>query len=314
MQNSGDSTKTPLKIGTRGSDLALWQARHVRALLADRGVEAELVIIKTQGDRIDDLPFAKLEGKGFFTKELEDAQLDGRVDLAVHSLKDLATESPAALTMAALIGREDPRELLLARPEAIDETRREAGDLVPLRPGAKVGTSAVRRQEQLRVLRADLELAELRGNVPTRVNKLRSGDYDAILIAAAGVARLELDLTGLVAIPLPVEVFVPAPGQGMLGIQCRDEAELVGLLGELESESVAPAAKAERELLRRMDGGCQVPFGAHVREAEGGYRLHLFWKGAADAPLTLDLRGDDPVALTDEAWSLLAPRRKAGSR
>jgi hydroxymethylbilane synthase len=320
MQNGKDSGGLPgtLKIGTRGSDLAMWQARHVQALLADMGSEAELVIIKTQGDRIDDLPFAKLEGKGFFTKELEDAQLDGRVDLAVHSLKDLATESPESLTLAALIGREDPRELLLIRPDAVDPEREIAGDLLPLVEGATVGTSAIRRRMQLRFHRPDLQVAELRGNVPTRVKKLRAGDYDAILIAAAGVARLQLDLDGLRAFPLPVTEFVPAPAQGMLGLQCRRDPSLVELLSRLESPAAARTVRIERDLLLRIDGGCQMPFGVHVQSLDNGeFRLDLFYQASQDEttePLVLALEGADPEALAAEAWTMLAPLREGSKR
>ena len=316
VEDSKGSSGLPLslKIGTRGSDLALWQARHVRSLLAAEGVAAELVIIKTQGDRIDDLPFAKLEGKGFFTKELEDAQLDGRVDLAVHSLKDLASESPEALTLAALIGREDPRELLLARPGAVDAKREAAAALIPLRDGCAVGTSAVRRREQLRFHRPDLEIRELRGNVPTRLDKLRKGDYDAILIAAAGVRRLGLDLDDLRAFALPTEVFVPAPGQGMLGLQCRRDPRITALLERLESAEEARAVRVERDLLTRIDGGCQVPFGVHVRPAADGYRLDLFWGLPGREPLILALEGGDPESLAEDAWAVLAPLREMGTR
>ena len=161
------------RIGTRGSDLALWQAHTIQRMLGELGTETEIEIIKTRGDRIDDVPLAQLEGKGFFTKELEDALLAGRVDLAVHSLKDLATDMPDGLTLAAMVGREDAREMLLVRP--------------------------------------DVQIVDLRGNVPTRVNRLREGRYDAILLACAGLKRLELDLSDLYTCPLDPAVFVPAP-------------------------------------------------------------------------------------------------------
>ena len=222
MSSENSASENVCRIGTRGSDLALWQAHTIQGKLKDLGVETVIEIIKTRGDRIDNIPFAELEGKNFFTKELEDAQLAGRVDLAVHSLKDLATEMPPGLTLTAMVGREDPRDVLLARPEAIDQARLDAGDVLPLKSGAKIGTSAARRQAQIRFLRDDLDIVDLRGNVPTRVNRLREGLYDGILLARAGLVRLELKLDDLFVKPLDADEFVPAPAQGMLGIQCRE--------------------------------------------------------------------------------------------
>jgi len=303
----------PLRIGTRGSDLALWQAHHVRDLLAEHDTECELTIIQTTGDRIDDVPFSKLEGKGFFTKELEEAQLDRRVDMAVHSMKDLASEQPDGLTLCALIGREDSRDMLLVRPEAIDGNR--MNDAIPLAEGAKVGTSAARRQAQIRDLRPDLEIADLRGNVPTRVRKLREGMYDAILIACAGVTRLELDLSDLRVIDLDVEVFVPAPAQGMLAIQCRDEEPLRSFLTRLETVEAAVPVKAERHLLELLDGGCQLPFGVNVRPFGDGFRLVAFWceVDRCDEPLRFQLEGPDPMALANEAYDIIRRQREANS-
>lgn len=308
-----DGLPRPLRIGTRGSDLALWQAHHVRDLLRELGAEPELVIIETRGDRIDDVPFSKLEGKGFFTKELEDAQLDGRVDLAVHSMKDLSSEQPPGLTVCALIGREDPRELLLVRKESVDASRAEQP--IPLADGAKVGTSAARRQGQLRLLRPDLEIADLRGNVPTRVRKLREGQYDAILLAKAGVSRLGLDLSDLHVVALDVEHFVPAPAQGMLALQCRDEEPLRAFLNRLETVEAAVPVKAERRLLEKLDGGCQLPFGVNVRRNGGGFRLAAFWSATPEsAPLTFTLDGDDAMALAEAAYARIrAAEGDAGS-
>ena len=307
-----DSNSPRLRIGTRGSDLALWQATHVRDLLVARGVDVEIEIIKTQGDRIDDVPFSQLEGKGFFTKELEDALLERRVDLAVHSMKDLATDMPPGLVLACLIGREDPSELLLVRPDAVDAEREKSGEMLPLRDGARVGTSAARRQARLRMLRPDLDIDELRGNVPTRVRKLREGLYDAIMLAAAGVSRLELDLGDLWTRRLPVDGFVPAPAQGMLAIQCRDEAATRDLLLPLHSADAARAVEAERRLLGKLDGGCQLPFGVNVRPADGGFRLDAFWAGEGAAPLQLDLEGDNPDELADLAFAGIISHRDGG--
>jgi hydroxymethylbilane synthase len=308
-------TPTICRIGTRGSDLALWQARTVQGLLKDLGVATEITVIKTTGDRIDDVPFSKLEGKGFFTKELEEAQLAGRVDLAVHSLKDLATEMPPGLTLVAMVGREDPREMLLARPEAVDAAREAAGDVLPLKDGAAIGTSAARRQAQVRVLRPDLEIRDLRGNVPTRVNRVREGKYDAILLARAGLVRLELPLDDLWSRPLAVGDFVPAPAQGMLGIQCREDDPWSDSLARLDCAGAARAVAAERDLLKRLDGGCQLPFGVNVAPASGGYRLEAFLAAAADdpRPVRFTLDGDDPTALAAAAWERLRPHRENAS-
>ena len=265
------------RIGTRGSDLALWQAHTIQGMLKDREVKTTITIIKTRGDKIDNVPFSKLEGKNFFTKELEDAQLDGRVDMAVHSLKDLATDMVPGLTLCAMVGREDPREILLARPEAIDPDKMAAGEVLPLKAGAKIGTSAARRQGQVRVLRPDLEIVDLRGNVPTRVNRLREGLYDGILLARAGILRLELDLNGLYAKPLEVSEFVPAPAQGMLGIQCRDADQWQPKLARLDCGEQAKAVAAERGLLNKLDGGCHLPFGVNIQGSGTNWHLEAFW-------------------------------------
>lgn len=303
---------SPVRIGTRGSRLALWQAHHIRDRLRETGAEVEIVVIKTQGDRIQDVPLSALDGKGFFTKELEEAQLAGDVDLAVHSMKDLSTEMPPGLALAAMVGREDPREALLIRRESVDGNR-AAADLFPLPDGARVGTSAARRQAQLRELRPDLEIADLRGNVPTRIDKLRQGMYDAILLARAGLTRLELDVSDLAVIDLPTDRFVPAPAQGMLAIQCRDEVPWLEYLGRLHTAEAARGVAAERRLLAALEGGCQLPFGVNVAPVGEEFRLVAFWRAEAeDAPaLRLDLRGEDPEALADEA--LAAIRAEAAS-
>ncbi len=300
------------RIGTRGSDLALWQAHTIKGMLKDLGVETELNIIKTRGDKIDNVPFSKLEGKNFFTKELEDAQLDGRVDMAVHSLKDLATDMVPGLTLCAMVGREDPRELLLVRPEAIDQAKLDAGDVLPLKEGAKIGTSAARRQGQVRVIRPDLEIADLRGNVPTRINRLREGLYDAILLARAGVMRLELDVSDLFTKPLEIADFVPAPAQGMLGIQCRKNDQWQENLARLDCGEQAKAVAAERYLLNQLDGGCHMPFGVNIEGAGSQWKLEAFL-GDDDVtrePLRFTLNGSDPDTLGAEAWQRIKAYKK----
>lgn len=314
MANSQDiqTQNGVCRIGTRGSDLAMWQAHTIKGMLKDLNIETELIIIKTRGDKIDNVPFSKLEGKNFFTKELEDAQLDGRVDMAVHSLKDLATEMVPGLTLCAMVGREDPRELLLARPEAIDQAKVAAGDVIPLKDGAKIGTSAARRQGQVRVIRPDMEIADLRGNVPTRINRLREGLYDGILLARAGVMRLELDVSDLYTKPLDIDAFVPAPGQGMLGIQCRDGDKWQDVLAQMDCGEQGTGVTAERHLLNQLDGGCHLPFGVNITGAGSTWKLEVFY-GDDDItrePLRFTLDGTDPDALGAEAWERIVAYKK----
>jgi hydroxymethylbilane synthase len=303
------------RIGTRGSDLALWQAHTIEGQLEDLGVATEIIIIKTRGDRIDNVPFSKLEGKGFFTKELEDAQLEGRVDLAVHSLKDLTTDQPEGLVLTAMVGREDPRELLLASPDAIDQDRLAAGEVLPLKTGARLGTSAARRQAQVNLLRPDLEILDLRGNVPTRINRVREGKYDAILLAQAGVKRLQLDVSDLFTTPLDVTAFVPAPAQGMMGIQCPDRPELTEVIRKLHCQDDGQAVAAERTLLNRLDGGCQLPFGVNVTHDGQAWRLEAFLADSPtdENPLRLSLTGETPEQVAEQAWARIQEHRSSRS-
>ncbi|MBL6667280.1 MAG: hydroxymethylbilane synthase [Crocinitomicaceae bacterium] len=249
----------PIIIGTRGSDLALWQANFVRKELEHRGHEVHIEIIKTQGDKIQDLSFDKMEGKGFFTKEIEDALLRKEIDLAVHSHKDLETNQPEGLEVAAVSSRANPCELLLIRQSAHEENA-----LWGLKKDAIVGTSSARRKSQLLALRPDVQIKELRGNVPTRVEKLKTGAYDAILLAKAGILRLELDLSDLVCIDLTPDEFVPAPAQGVLALQVRSSAsELKNILKQINDPAVQKLVHLERSVLNLMDGGCQLPLGVY---------------------------------------------------
>lgn len=251
--------KPHIRIGTRGSDLALWQANHVKSRLESLGCAVSIQIIQTQGDRIQDLSFDKLEGKGFFTKEIESALLHGDVDLAVHSHKDLETTPPPGLVIAAVSEREDPSELLLIRSESHDPT-----EPFELKAGARIGTSSARRQSILRNLRSDLEIAELRGNVPTRIEKLRNGQYDAILLAKAGVSRLNLDTSDLITLTLNPKEFVPAPAQGVLGLQVRAaDTQTYDWVRKLNYAPTEHCIHIEREVLRNMEGGCQLPLGVY---------------------------------------------------
>ena len=274
-------TPPPIRIGTRGSALALWQADFLRDELARAGQESTREIIKTQGDRVQDLSFDKLEGKGFFTKELEEALLEGRVDVAVHSMKDLPTVGPEGLVIAGVSARANPVDLLLVRAARAAEGRpwRLADD-------ATVGTSSVRRRAQLLDLRPGLTVRDLRGNVPTRIRKLRDGHYDAIVLAAAGIERLGLDLSDLATAELHPREFVPAPAQGVLAYQCRaGDAATRRLLGRIHDAATAACTNVERALLRSFDGGCQLPLGAHCTRDAGGYHLTAAYAPTPDAPL-----------------------------
>lgn len=292
-----------MKLGTRGSDLALWQARFVRALLLkETSVEAELVIITTAGDRDQSTSLAAMTGKSFFTKDIEEALLSGEIDLAVHSLKDLQTDMPPGLELAALTERADRRDLLLIRPEAVDAQR-----LLRLREGASVGTSASRRIAQLKFMRPDLSVETLRGNVPTRVRKLREGQYDAIVAAAAGLERLELDLGDLTVYPLPETLFVPAPGQGALAIQIRSgDEETRAQVSRLDQASLRSTVLMEREVLRRLEGGCQLALGTASDEIPHGFRLTAFL-GTADptVPRRIVVAGKDSADILDSVETYL---------
>ncbi len=252
-------TKPLIRIGTRGSDLALWQAHFVKNALEALGCEVSLQIIVTQGDRIQDLSFDKLEGKGFFTKEIEAALLNSEIDLAVHSHKDLETTQPEGLCIGAVSYREDPSELLLMRTSAQDPTQKWG-----LKRGAIIGTSSARRKSIIRALRPDLQIEELRGNVPTRIEKLRNGQYDAIILANAGVSRLALHLDDLHTLVLDPTEFVPALAQGVLGLQIRqNDPQTQAIVAQLNHPEVAAQIAIERGVLQALQGGCQLPLGVY---------------------------------------------------
>jgi hydroxymethylbilane synthase len=248
-----------LTIASRGSQLALWQARWVSAQLAARGHECRIEIIKTTGDKITDVPLAKVGTKGLFTKEIEEALLDGRADLAVHSLKDLPTELPEGLVLAAVPEREDPRDAVVGKR------------LADLPPGAKVGTSSLRRAAQLRKLRPDLSVESVRGNLDTRLRKLDEGQYDAILLAAAGLKRLGWG--DRIAEILSTDVMCSAVGQGALAIETRAGGTGFQACLLLDHPATHAAVSAERGVLGALGGGCQVPIGAHATVHDGVLRI-----------------------------------------
>ena len=249
-----------ITIGSRGSQLALWQSRWVESKLAELGESCRIEIIKTTGDKVTDVPLAKVGGKGLFTKEIEDALLAGSVDVAVHSLKDMPTELPAGLTLQAIPAREDVHDAMVGRK------------LNDLPAGARVGTSSLRRSAQLRAVRPDLKIETIRGNLDTRLRKLDEGQFDAIVLAAAGLRRL--GWADRIAELLPEEICCPAVGQGALAIETRDDAGPGALVCQkLDDPGARAAVTAERALLRSLGGGCQVPIGAHAKLSDGGLLL-----------------------------------------
>lgn len=262
--------KRTLVIGSRGSRLALWQAEWVKAQLAAQHarVEIRIDVIKTTGDVLKNAPLSIIGGRGVFTKELEEALRDKRIDLAVHSLKDLPTRLPDELCIAAITEREDPRDALILRADL----RSQNFTLQTLPEGSIVGTSSLRRLAQLNYLRPDLRIKEVRGNVDTRLRKLDAGDYDAIILAAAGLRRL--GFTERISAALEPIEMLPAVGQGALGIETRSDDKLtIELLTTLDHAQTRRACLAERALLRELGGGCQVPIAAHAVAGEN--HLHI---------------------------------------
>src|SRR3984957_17858373 len=284
------------RIGSRGSQLALWQANHVSDLLRGRGHTVEIEIIKTTGDKITDVALAKVGTKGMFTKEIEEALIENRIDLAVHSLKDLPTELAPDFDIAAITARADPRDAFCSVKFAGIEA---------MPHHASVGSSSLRRQAQLKAIRPDLQVHALRGNVDTRLRKLEAGDYDAIILAAAGLNRL--GKTELVRQIIPVDVMTPAAGQGALAIEIRkgDRAtrELIAFLDD-------PVARAtttcERSLLSRLGGGCQVPIGALGQLLSGRMRLNAVVAHPDGTKVLRETRdGDDALRLGEEVGDAL---------
>jgi hydroxymethylbilane synthase len=254
-----------VRIGSRGSLLALWQAEHVKARLEALGHAVSIQVITTTGDRVQDRRLEAVGGKGAFLKEIEEALLAGEVDLAVHSLKDVPTALPEGLRIAAVLERADPRDALVSSgPRLLD-----------LPEGSRVGTTSLRRQAVLRELRPDLVVSDLRGNVDTRLARLREGRFDAILLAMAGLVRL--GRAGEVTEALDPSRFVPAPGQGAIALECREGDRLLAdAVAPLDHGPSSSAVTAEREFLARLGGGCNVPLGAHAQADGSGLKLVAF--------------------------------------
>ena len=261
----------------------MWQAHFTQEKLSAIGIASELIIIKTTGDQIQHLSFDKMEGKGFFTKEIEDALLRGEIDLAVHSMKDLPTNAPEGLVISAVSYREDPSDILLINKNITDKSK-----VLQLPEKARVGTSSSRRKGQLLDIRPDLQLVDIRGNVPTRIQKLEQGDFDAIILASAGLARLDIDTTFFHVIRFDPTEIVPAPAQGVLAWQtmANDIQTRKILLGIHQSE-VSDVTNVERKVLNLMNGGCQMPLGVYCyKDKFGNYHVHAAYSTSFDLPIT----------------------------
>jgi hydroxymethylbilane synthase len=301
------SARPPLRLGTRGSDLARTQSGTIAAALERLGFAVELAIIKTSGDQNTTAAFGSIGPQGVFVREIEQALVERRVDLAVHSFKDLPTTSPPELTIAAVPRRADPADLLLVRRSSLAAS---SGDWLPLTPGARVGTASARRRVWLEHFRPDLAVEPLRGNVPTRVRRLEEGHFDAILLAAAGVERLQAEqrlgsaLDDIVVVRLDPSRFVPAPAQGALAVQCRrDDARVLAALEPLDDAQSRAAVTAERDALARAEGGCDVAFGAYCFAA-GGQPTLIAMLERAGVVHAASAAGD-PTTLGAVVWAKL---------
>ncbi|OWY22898.1 hydroxymethylbilane synthase [Sphingobacteriales bacterium UPWRP_1] len=299
--------KRTIIIGSRGSDLALWQARFTQQQLAQQGVASEIKVIKTRGDATQHLSFAKMEGKGFFTKEIEDALLNGSIDLAVHSFKDLPTQNTSGLLIAACSYRETPFDTLLINPNATDETLP-----MNLKRNATVGTSAARRKAQLRALRPDLQLVDIRGNVPTRMAKALT-ELDAVVLASAGLERLGLDLSALHCVQFTPQQMVPAPAQGVLAYQIRQsDTELYPFVYALNHPDVSALSGIERSIMQQLGGGCQQPVGVYCTKTKNRYYLWVSWaNNEHEFPKRLFLQSSTKQGLVKKAVSVL---KNAGTK
>jgi hydroxymethylbilane synthase len=267
-------------IASRGSKLALWQSRHIKALLEKtHNIEVDLKIIKTTGDKILDVPLAKICGKGLFTKEIEEAMLNGEAQIAVHSLKDFPIDFPKDLALSAITEREDVRDSMLSEKySSLDE----------LPEGAVVGTTSFRRKMQLLKHRPDLTIKDLRGNVDTRINKLKNGEFDAIILAQAGINRLEINDSVKYIVPIEREVMVPSMGQASLAIETIKDEKIVELVSVLNNEKAYIETYIEREFIEILEGGCQVPIGINAELLENGKIRVMAILGKTDASEMLE--------------------------
>lgn len=292
----------PFIIGSRGSDLALWQTRWVAQRLS---APVDTKIIHTQGDRVLDRDLSGMEGKGFFTKEIEDELHAGSIDIAVHSLKDLPTTTPAGLSIAAICERAPVSDMLLVHPDWHDPSRP-----FPVKPGGKVGASSLRRQACVRAAGPSLEPASLRGNVPTRVRKCREGQYAAVVLAEAGLSRLALDFKPLFAYRLSSEIWLPAPGQGALGIETRANDPAESFVANLHHAPTAHACDIERGLLARFEGGCHLPLGTWA----DGKRFRAVFAPTPDRLVACDVAQGEIESTVEAAYEALNAAASRGER
>lgn len=318
------AARSKLVIGTRGSKLALWQAEYIGELVEQAcGLPVEIKIIKTTGDKILDVPLAKVGSKGLFTKEIEVELLAGTVDLAVHSMKDVPTELPEGLEIAAMPPRVDARDVVVARadggaaapmapgaPDALAPAASAPAPAVPsadgllaLPEGARVGTSSLRRISQLRAFRPDVEIVDVRGNLDTRMRKAETGELDAVILAAAGITRM--GWAERITRYLPAEQMVSAVGQGAIGVEIRSDDELLhGICEQIADAATMACVTAERIVMRRLEGGCQVPIGAHAEILGGGLMAMDAFVGRVDGSLCVRAHveglAEEPVALGEE--------------
>jgi len=298
-----------LRLGTRGSDLARTQSESIAERLRAAGHDVELVVIRTAGDRSQAPSFGTIGAQGVFVREIEEALLASQIDLAVHSFKDLPTASPDGLVIAAVPPREDPADVLIVGRDAHEP---DAPEGLPVAAGARVGTSSMRRTVWLELLRPDLAVQPLRGNVPTRIGKLRAGDYDAIVLAAAGLARLSTPggvladaLDDVHVARLDPRRFVPAPAQGALAVQCRgDDAAVVAALAALDDAPTRSAVAIEREALRRAEGGCNTAFGAHCMRIGDGFRVSAMLERGGRIVFA-EVAGRDEDETVDRLWRVI---------
>ena len=294
-----------ITIGSRGSNLALWQANYVKDELSDLGIECIIKIIKTKGDKIQNLSFDKIEGKGFFTKEIENALLKNEIDLAVHSLKDLETDQPKGLCIAAIPKREDADDVLIINSNSVDESQ-----IFNVIKSPVVGTSSARRKNQLLLFREDVVIKDMRGNVPTRINKLRTKEYDAIVLAKAGLNRLKIDLSEFYVQELSVNSFIPAPGQGALALQTREsDKDLKRILEKISHKDTQENVNFEREILNGINGSCHSPLGVYSVKDQNGVRTS--WVSYSDkvneTPIRFMSKSSDTKAIVNKINSKIYP-------
>ncbi len=284
-----------IRIGTRGSELALWQAKYISSLIGEENTE--IVIIKTEGDRIQNVSFNKMEGKGFFTKEIEEALLSNKIDLAVHSLKDLPTEDVKGLRLAAIPERGDFHDMIIMHPDAYEKR-----DGIDIKGSSMIGTSSVRRMAQLKLFDNTLRVEALRGNVNTRLRKLKESEYDAIVMAKAAVDRIKLDISEFLVQILDENIFLPAPGQGALGLQVRaDDENTYNIARKLNHAETEILVMAERSFLKNFGGGCHIPLGAYASYKDNEIVLDGIIASADGSFVArATSKGTDPVSIGAE--------------